>query len=195
MLPSWQGGVATAIATAAAAVLVILDLADRTLRRFWAGHALTTDTVAGLLVLSLTVLVVNQVLARRQYADRSRVVAAQAGFMLAQARRCVQTVRSYQSGSADRDAAVEEARSYSLMLMVAAPVLIDFPVARAFLDQAQRLAGALASVLVLPETDKPRAGKDDQRLDDAIDHLKAAANPLLAALTDTERSLVQGEAS
>jgi hypothetical protein len=149
VLPRWQGGVATAAVTAIAVTLVILDIVDRDVRRFWQTHAVTTDTVAGLLVLGLTVLVVNQVLSRRQFGDRSRVVAAQVGFVLAQARRCVQAVRALQSGEGDRDAAVDETRSYSLMLMVAAPVLIDSPVARAFLDQAQRLAGEVARILSL----------------------------------------------
>jgi hypothetical protein len=76
VLPRWQAGVATIAVTALVAALVILDIANRDVRRFWATHALTADTVAGLMVLGLTVLVVDQVLTRRQFAERSRVVAA-----------------------------------------------------------------------------------------------------------------------
>ena len=58
----------------AAAVLVMLitlalvvgELTDTGQRRWWAGRPLTTDTAAGLLVLVVTVLVVNQLLAMRQ---------------------------------------------------------------------------------------------------------------------------------
>jgi hypothetical protein len=192
VLPRWQAGVATGTVTALALALVILDIADRGPRRFWETHALTTDTVAGLLVLGLTVLVVNQVLTRREFSARSRVVAAQAGFVVGQARRCVQAVRSLQSGEGDRDTAVDASRSYSLMLMVAAPVLIDSPVARAFLDQAQRLAVELARIL--DPSVRPGSGPTDNAggLDEAIEHLRQGAAPLLDVLTPSERSVVQG---
>jgi hypothetical protein len=195
VLPRWQAGVATAVVTTIAVVLVTLDLTTHGTRRFWAAHALTADTVAGLLVLGLTVLVVNQLLIRRQYAARSRVVAAQAGFVLAQARRSVQAVRSYQSGDGDRDAAADQARSYSLMLMVAAPLLIDSPVARAFLDQAQRLAREIGRSVAPTERDGRAVSPPASGLDDAVQQLRTAAAPLLATLTSSERSLVQDEAA
>ncbi len=192
MLPRWQGGVATATVTALAVALVILDIADRSVRRFWETHSLTADTVAGLMVLGLTVLVVNQVLSRRQFAARSRVIAAQVGFVLGQARRCVEAVRALQRGEGDRDAAIDQARSYSLMLMVAAPVLIDSSVARAFLDQAQRLAGEVAHILAPSEQTGPHVSDCPGGLDEAITNLRAAAAPLLNVLTSSDRSLVQG---
>ena len=92
MLPRWQGGVATVAVLVVALVLVALDVADRSVRHFWETHALTTDIVAGLLVLALTVLIVNQILSRRQLTDRSRAVAVQAGIVLVQARRSVKSV-------------------------------------------------------------------------------------------------------
>lgn len=195
MLQRWEAGVATAAVTAVAVVLVILDVVNHTVRRFWQTHALTADTVGGLMVLALTVLVVNQVLSRRQIASRSRVIAAQAGFVLGQARRCVQAVRSLQGAEGDRDAAINEARSYSLVLMVAAPVLIDSSVARAFLDQAQRLAGEMARILTQPELATSSLSDDAGRLDEAVDHLRAAAGPLMSVLTSGERSIVQGPSS
>jgi hypothetical protein len=195
VLPRWQAGFATAAVTALAVALVILDSTDRGARRFWATHALTTDTVAGLMVLGLTVLVVDQVLTRRDVAARSRVVAAQAGFVLGQARRCVQAVRPLQSGGGDRDAAINESRSYSLMLMLAAPVLVDSPVARAFLDEAQRLAGEVARILVPSAQVGPSRSDYPGGLDEAITHLRAAAAPLMDVLTPSERSVVQGGSS
>jgi hypothetical protein len=87
VLTRWQGSLAAAVVTLAAAGLVVLDVDDGGLRRWWAGHALTTDTVAGLLVLLITVLVADQVVRLRQVNGRSRAVAAQAAIMVAQATR------------------------------------------------------------------------------------------------------------
>ena len=57
-----------------------------------AFHALTTDTVAGLLVLLITVLVADQVVRLRQINGRARAVAAQAAIMVNQAIRSAQAV-------------------------------------------------------------------------------------------------------
>jgi hypothetical protein len=195
VLSRWEAGIATVAVSALTVALVILDIVDRSVRRFWQTHALTANTVGGLMVLALTVLVVNQVLSRRQIASRSRVIAAQAGFVLGQARRCVRAVRSLQGEEGDRDAAINEARSYSLMLMVAAPVLIDSSVARAFLDQAQRLVGEVARILAQSELGDSTLGDDAGGLDEAVDHLRAAAAPLMDVLTSRERSIVQGQSS
>ena len=115
--------------------------------------------------------------------------------MVAQGRRCVQAVRSLQSEEGDRDAAVNETRSYSLMLMVAAPVLIDSSVARAFLDQAQRLAVEVARYLTESEHAGPGLSDHARGLEEAIEHLRAAAAPLLDVLTSSERSVVQGHSA
>jgi hypothetical protein len=56
-------------------------------QRLAAARPLTTGTVAGLLVLLITVLVVNQLLTRRQGRQRGLAVAAQAAIMAAQAGR------------------------------------------------------------------------------------------------------------
>jgi hypothetical protein len=63
--------------------LVTAELTDARQRRWWAARPLTTDTVAGLLVLLVTVLVVNQLLNRQ----RGHAVAAQAAIMVTQAAR------------------------------------------------------------------------------------------------------------
>ena len=104
----WQGGLAAGVVTLAACVLVILDLTDAGLRRWFDDHALTTDTVAGLLVLMITVLVVDQVLRRRQSNSRIRAVAVQAAIMMTQsnrANRASQAVSRVLAGSGDRDVA------------------------------------------------------------------------------------------
>lgn len=88
-----------------ACVLVILDLTDGALRRWWDAHALTTDLVAGLLVLLITVLVIDQVVRLRQINNRVRVVAVQVAIMMTQANRA--------SGSLPTRRACLEVRNWS----------------------------------------------------------------------------------
>src|SRR5215471_2897640 len=110
--------------------LVIVEVTDAGQRRWWAAHPLTTDTVAGLLVLLVTVLVVNQLLSRRQAGQRGHAVAAQAAILMAQAARSARAVSSAIGGSGDRDAASDGFRTYMMMLLTSTPVLINDPVAR-----------------------------------------------------------------
>jgi uncharacterized membrane protein YcjF (UPF0283 family) len=111
VLSRWQGGFAALVATLATGALVILDVTDNGLRRWWAFHALTTDTVAGLLVLLITVLVVDQVVRLRQINSRARAVAAQAAIMVNQGIRSSQAVSQALAGAGDRDAAGDEVRT------------------------------------------------------------------------------------
>jgi hypothetical protein len=189
VLTGWRGWLAAVLVTLATVVLVILDSADAPLRRWWLGHALTTDTVAGLLVLLITVLVANQVIRRRQLRDRSRAVAAQAAIMMGQAARTSRALSAALSGSGDRTAASDEIRTYMIMLLVGAPVLIEGKVSRDFLEQAQRLGGEMARVLQATSADSggPAALPTD-RLDGAVARLRAALAPLLRVLNPEERS-------
>jgi hypothetical protein len=194
VLPRWQGGVTTIALAVVTIGLVITDVTMRTMRRFWEGHPLTVDIVAGLLVLGLTVLVVDQVLTRRQMADRSRVVAAQAGIVVAQARRTVTAIRSAANGTGEESAASDEMRTYFVMLLVGAPVLIESPVARRFLEQAQHLAGEMARVR--PSHNRGvRRDRGSGDLDSAVEGLRAAAAPLLAVLNADERAVVTDASS
>jgi hypothetical protein len=190
VLPRWQGGLATITVSVIAVGVVILDIADQSMRTFWAGHALTADTVAGLLVLALTVLIVNQVLIRRQISSRARAVAAQAGILLAQGRRAVTAVLAVRDGDGKRDSAADELRSYLLMLLVSAPVLIEDPVARRFLELAQRLAAEMAQVLSPSDLPSIIGSRPAEGLDAAVESLRTAAAPLLAVLKDDEQSTV-----
>lgn len=140
------GWLAAVLAMLIALTLVAGELTDKGQRRWWEAHPLTTDTVAGLLVLLVTILVVNQLLNRRQARQRSHAVAAQAAIMVAQATRSAEAVSSWIDGPGDRDAASDGFRTYMLMLLVGAPVLIDDPVARHFLEQAQYLGAVMAGI-------------------------------------------------
>jgi hypothetical protein len=138
MLSRWLGGLAAAIALVAC-VLVILDVTEAGLRRWWDAHALTTDTVAGLLVLMITVLLVDQVVRLRQGNSRARAVAIQVAILMTQANTAAQAVSQVLAGSGDRAMAGEEFRAYTMMLLAVAPVLIDARTSRNFLEQAQHL--------------------------------------------------------
>ena len=207
MLTRWQGSLAAIAVTLGTVALVILDLADRGVRVWGDTHAITTDTVGGLLVLLITVLVVDQVVSIRQLNDRARAIAAQAAIVVTQARRTVQAVSQAvnpHDGQGDRDAAVDEFRTYMMMLLVAAPVLIDAKVSRDFLEQAQVLGAELAKALA--ETAKPADGAADAparragtgkvstaRLNEAVQRLREASTPLLQVLDPETRSIIRGD--
>jgi uncharacterized membrane protein YcjF (UPF0283 family) len=197
MLSRWWGWLAALAVTLITAALMIGEVTDTAMRRWWATHALTTDTVSGVLVLLITLLVVDQVLRLRQINDRARAVAAQAAIIMSQAvrasRAVTQGVADGAAGS-DRDAAADELRTYMMMLMVGAPVLIDARASRTFLEQAQTVAGLLA--LSLGETANSSASASvDSRLDGAVQRLRDASTPVLSVLDPQARAAVLGDGS
>jgi len=99
----FTGWLAAGLAMLITLTLVVVELTDAGQRRWWAAHPLTTDTVAGLLVLLVTVLVVNQLLTRRQARQRGHAVAAQAAIMVAQAVRSTKALSSVIDGPGARD--------------------------------------------------------------------------------------------
>jgi len=186
-----MGWLAAVLAMLVTLALVVVELTDAGQRRWWAAHPLTTDTVAGLLVLLVTVLVVNQLLNRRQAGQRGHVVAAQAAILVAQAARSARAVSSVIDGSGDRGAASDGFRTYMMMLLISAPVLIDDPVARRFLEQAQYLGGVMARALVLIDRSTEGAAVPGDSLDDAVQQLQSAAAPLLQLLSPGVRDSIQ----
>jgi hypothetical protein len=193
VLLRWQGGRAAIVVTVAAGVLIVLDTTDAGLRRWWLAHALTTDMVSGLIGLLITVLVIDQVLRLRQINDRARAVAAQAAIMVNQAIRSSQAVSQAVASSGDRDAAGDEFRTYMIMLLVGAPVLIDAKASRDFLEQAQYLGGEMALLLGVTPGPHRRADPSTTRLDAAVQRLKDASAPLLQVLDPATRAAVRGE--
>jgi hypothetical protein len=187
-LIGWPAAVLAMLITLA---LVIGELTNAGQRRWWAARPLTTDTVAGLLVLLITVLVVNQLLNRRQTAQRGHAVAAQAAIMVAQAARSAKAVSSVTGRSGDRGAASDGLRTYMMMLLVGAPVLIDDPVARRFLEQAQYLGGVMGRTLAAIDRSPDGAAVPGDRLDDAVQQLRSAAAPLLALLSPGMRDSIE----
>ncbi|HUD39175.1 MAG TPA: hypothetical protein VMR14_19910 [Streptosporangiaceae bacterium] len=192
MLNRWQGWIAAAAATLIAAALAVTDLTDAGMRRWWLAHALTTDTVSGLLVLLITVLVVDQLVRIRQLNDRAQAVAAQSAIMMAQATRSVTAVSAVVDGSGDRASALDEVRTYMVMLLVSAPVLIDGAVSRAFLEQSQGLGGELARALTVTKSKDSPSEYSRSSLDKAVASLRTASLPLLRPLGSDERVAAMG---
>jgi hypothetical protein len=196
MLSRWQGGSAAVVVTLLTCTLVIGDLVDAGTRRWWDSHALTTDTVAGLLVLLITVLVVDQVVSLRQINDRSRAVGAQAAIILGQGVRAsteVSKALDQGLGPGGRVAAPDEFRTYMIMLLVGAPLLIDAKVSRYFLEQAQALGGELAFALGATARPPGPTAVSDARIKNAVGRLRDASTPLLQALDPETRAAVRGE--
>ena len=192
MLSRWLGGLAAAVVSVVAGVLVVLDVNDAGLRRWWEGHALTTNTVSGLLVLLITFLVVDQVVLIRQIKDRARAVGVQAAILVTQASRTSQAVSQALTGSGDHDAASDEFRTYIMMLLAAAPVLINAQASRYFLEQAQHLAGEMARAVTVISKTPGQEKSWTTRLDEAVRRLRAASDPLLADLDPEMRAAVSG---
>jgi hypothetical protein len=195
VLSRWQGGSAAVVVTLVACVLVILDLADGPMRRWWDAHALTTDTVAGLLVLLITVLVVDQVVALRQINDRARAVAVQVGIMMTQATRTTQAVSQVLAGKGDRDSAGDEFRTYIMMLLAVAPILIDAKLSRNFLEQAQRMGGEMGRALTVITKAPGQEEPSVTRLNHGLQRLRDASAPLLQNLDPEMRVAVSGDGS
>lgn len=186
-----MGWLAAALAMLITLALVVIELTDAGQRRWWAAHPLTTDTVAGLLVLLVTILIVNQLLSRRQAGLRGHAVAAQAAVIVAQAVRSAKAVSSVIDGTGDRDAVSDGFRTYMMMLLISAPLLIDDSVAREFLEQAQYLGAVMASTLTLIDRSAGGAAVPGDRLDDAVHQLRIAAAPLLQLLSPGVRDSIE----
>jgi hypothetical protein len=171
--------------------LIAGELTHAGQRRWWAARPLTTDTVSGLLVLLITVLVVNHLLTRRQARQRGHAVAAQAAIIVAQAARSAGAVSSVTGGPGGRGAASDGFRTYMMMLLISAPVLIGDPVARRFLEQAQYLGAVMAAALTATGRPPDGAAVPGGRLDGAVQQLQSTAAPLLQLLSPAIRDSIQ----
>jgi hypothetical protein len=185
------GWLAAGLAMLVTVALIVGEITNAAQRSWWGSHSLTTDTVSGLLVLLITVLVVNQLLNMRQARQRSHAVAAQAAIVVAQADQSAKAISSVTDGSGNGHAATDDYRTYMLMLLISAPVFIDDPVARSFLEQAQDFAGAMTRTLALSHKSTDGGARPGDGLDDAMQQLQSAAAPLLRLLSPEVRDSIQ----
>ena len=105
MLKVWQGGLATIVVTLLTWAGIVLDLSDGTFRQWWSPRAFTTDTLAGILAVLITVLIVNQVVGIRQQRQRFRATEAQTSMVLSQA---IRATRAVMAGATSGDRTAEE---------------------------------------------------------------------------------------
>lgn len=185
------GWLAAGLAMLVTLALIILEITDAAMRQWWSGHSLTTDTVSGLLVLLITVLVVNQLLNRRQASQRSHVVAGQAAIVMAQANQSLKAISSVIGGSGDHGAASDGFRTYMMILLISSPSFIGDLVARRFLEQAQALGAVMAGRLELINKSKDASAVPSDVLDDAMKQLQSAAAPVLQPLSPKARDSIQ----
>lgn len=191
MLRGWLAWSWAVIVMVITAVLVVLDVTDPTVHRYWSRHSFTSSVLSGVLVLLMTVLIVDRVTRMRQVRNQSRAIGAQAAIIVAQAGRAADAIAGASPSEEDREAASDELRTYAQMLLVSAPILIAAPVPRAFLEAAQRLAGQMFRAL-RDGSDEPAAKK---RIDDGVAQLRMAVAPLLAALDRAEQAAVSSDAA
>ncbi|HEY4829072.1 MAG TPA: hypothetical protein VIH85_20020 [Solirubrobacteraceae bacterium] len=186
MLRRWLEWTWALLVMVLTAALVVLDVTDDTVRNYLYRHSFTSSVLSGVLVLLLTVLIVDRVTRMRQVRNQSRAMAAQAAIIVAQATRTVDAITAASPSDEDRDAASEQLRTYTMMLLTSAPLLIEADDPRAFLETAQRLAAQLFRVL----RNDGDASASKRRLDESVTQMRAAAAPLLQALTPPERTAV-----
>jgi hypothetical protein len=182
----WTGA---ATITIVALALAALDIFDGSVHRWWAEHAFTTSLVGGLLVLLVTVLVADRVIHARQLRDRATAIAAQSAIVMTQAAKTARSAEAMLDGTGDSEAAGDDLRAYGMMLLIAAPMLIDAPMSRTFLEEAQRLAGEVARAL--HATRRGSAGAQERaRLNGAVARMREASEPLLKILSADQRHAV-----
>ena len=155
-------------------------------------HSFTTDTISGLVVLLITVLVVDQVIQFRQNKNRSVATAAQGAILMAQADRSSRAVSAVFDGSGNKDAASNEVRTFMALVLIAAPVLMDPQVARRFLEQSQRLSAELARALHAIGQDPSATTAARDRVDAAVDGLRNASHPVIQTLNPQQRAAAAG---
>jgi hypothetical protein len=188
---AWIAALLVSLVTAG---LIVIDCVDAGVRDFFARHALTTSTLSGILVLLVTVLVADRVLARRSLQDRSRAIAAQASLVYGQALRArdavVALVTDDTADEAAEEAAGEESRTYTMAVMIATPTLIEVSATRDFLEAAQALGAHLALTLTRRSTLDRQAATE--RIDAAVEQLRERARPLVSSLSPGLRAAVEG---
>jgi hypothetical protein len=179
----WRRRLLAAVIATTLVAAVVCDLAIPGFRDWWDRHALSGSIVSSLLVLGVTALIVDEILARRQRRERATSVGVQSLIVFTQA---VRAYKALQSNSGDDVA--EEMRSLAGMLLTASTILFDDPQARVFLENVQRLAGTMFRA-----TSSARSSELQPQLEAAMSAVQTSRLPLLARLPAEYRSTVEEE--
>jgi hypothetical protein len=139
------------------------------------------------LIVGVTALIFDELVARRQRKARAVSVAVQAAIVYSQSRRVYDAVLA----SADEDnrqSAGEDLRSLATMLLTAGPGFFDDPEARQFLDDVERLAGSIYRVFTTT-TGSPLNADIRKRLKSEMAQVEAATHPLVGRIPVEEWAL------
>jgi len=178
--------------------LVVTDLGVAGIRAWWDRHSLTGSVVSNLLVVAVTALIVDEVVARRQRRQRAVSVAVQGLIVYGQTRRAYDGISG--AGSEPTTAgdseephpgAREELRALAAMVLTASPNLFDDPEARRFLEEVERLSVSMVRAVSAPAgTAAPRNGPEAMTAQMA--QVELSVRPLLARIPPADRSLLEG---
>lgn len=201
------------MATAAVLLaLVACDIWVAGVRTWWDRHSFTSCVLSSLLVLGVTVLIVDEVMVRRQRKERAGSVAVQALIVYGQALRSCDAVAAMAVASASGAGPGgeeppglrpelelhDEVRSLASMILVASPSLFEDPEARLFLEEVQRLAGmmygALAQYKMSPAPPTGEGERTVAHLRTARSKVDARVGPLAARLADEDRARLEAAA-
>lgn len=190
--------VAAAVITVTLLALVACEIWVPTVRAWWDSHSFTGDVVSSLLVVGATVVIIDEILARRQRKERAVSVAVQVLIIYGQALRAYDAliarpeVLSVAPGTDDAQlgGVRDEVRGLASMILVASPSLFDDPEARLFLDEVQRLVGAIYASPSLGFA-RPAEGETENtvaRLSASKSRVEARVVPLAARLPKQYRA-------
>jgi hypothetical protein len=182
--------VAAVAITAILLALVVCDLEIARFREWWERHSLTGSILASLLVVGVTGLIFDELIARYQRRERASSVAVQALIVYSQARRAYDAVLASDEAELSDTHVADEVRPLASMLLSASPSLFDDPVARVFLERVQQLMGAMVrTIAASPEA----RGDITTLLADEMTQLQASVEPLRARLPAEYRSTIDDE--
>lgn len=176
---------------AAMVAVLVTDVTIAGVDAWWNRHSLVGSVTGSVLVLAVTVLVVDEVTARRQVRERGRVAAVQALIVYGQAVRTEKVLMTPPHERESQDA-VGEVRALAAMVLTAAPALFDDPTAREFMDQVERFSSMLIRI-GLGQSGHGLTDTDRAKLSEAKDTLSTAVQPLLARLDRREITAVEGD--
>jgi len=171
--------------------LVASDLWIERARVWWDRHSLTSSVVSNLLVLAVTALIVDEVIARRQRQERAVSVAVQGLIVYGQTRRTHDALVGKGGAEMSSSTATDELRTLASMLLTASPNLFDDPVARSFLEEVERFSASMVRMVPRWPTDALSAA-DRRWLVSEMSRLKEFVDPLLARIPQGDRALLEG---
>jgi hypothetical protein len=174
------------VVSATMLALVAGDLWNAAMRSWWSRHSFTGNVVSSLLIVGVTALIFDELVARRQRKARAVSVAVQAAIVYSQSRRVYDALLA-SADEDDRQGAGEDLRSLATMLLTAGPGFFDDPQARQFLDEVERLAGSIYRVFTATTG---RLNADvRKRLKSEMAQVEAAAQPLVGRIPVEEWAL------